>query len=176
MWSQLVVLVCCVAWWPFAVAAQAGPAGQDPPGGPWRTVREKDRITDAESVYVLKPSNEAVQVPLALGKPAALVIFCGSGEAFVMVGFPMALEPDSMSGAYRFDTAPGVGAIWRIRRNQPWVLELWQSHAEQLFQREDPVREFIVRVEFRNGQQVTVSFDVRGLREAVRPLGGACPP
>jgi hypothetical protein len=157
----------------FCVVLSAQAGAQEPAGRGWQLVREVDPITDQVSVVV---ALEANAVAGARGRPTGLGIACVGRNPRVAVVWPMGVKRSGTSGeengylTWRFDSKTPRTGPWRVlSRDVTISLDPKGMLAEAL-----DAERLVVRVATSFDDEITATFVLAGLREAMEPVRAAC--
>jgi hypothetical protein len=139
-------------------------AGCGRPG--WDAFTDKDSMTDATNVFVQKLSEEDGQ--------SSLVIRCMNGSTSVAVINGEKIAADGDDGAslkWRFDQNPPESGVGGTLIGEKGVI-LPTDDPAALIRRMEAARKLTVEID--GNVEVTLTFDVTGLADAIRPYKWAC--
>ncbi|HJQ55973.1 MAG TPA: type VI secretion system-associated protein TagO [Vineibacter sp.] len=141
--------------------------------GPWKAVVQKDPIDDSVITAAVKPSEEEVVLPFPLG-PSFLVIRCVSRAISAVVLVPASIGDKTAPGAYRIDAEPAIDLTWDVFDGRNVVGLGDPVSATLLLEHVLRGGKLAIRVTPKNGDAVTATFNLDGIRAAAQPVEAAC--
>lgn len=143
----------------------------------WRTSMSRSPLDDSPTVVLSRPSRNVISNSYGQAGPGMLVIRCRENTTSAYLTFNGHFMADIQGRGrvdYRVDQRPAghrrmtvstdnesLGA-WSGNQSIPWIREMLD--ADQLYIRATPFNE----------SPVSLTFDIRGLDEAIAPLRDAC--
>jgi type VI secretion system protein VasI len=152
------------------------PAVEATTAGSWNVRTERSKIDDSANVFVSTESNEEVLSRFGTNQgKAQLMIRCAENKTSLYIVWAGAfIGSDTAQVTYRIDREPAKTArmyistdhratgLWTGSDSVPFIRALFDK--KQLLTRVTPFSE----------SPVTVTFDISGIAEAVKPLAKAC--
>lgn len=140
--------------------------------GKWQTKITTSPVDDSKNVILFLPSNDSIRTPFGESVTPMLFVTCREKKTEVFITWDVYLGLEETSMLYRLDKQKAVERTWSIStdtkavfysgKNIDFIKTL--SKAEKMFARITPYNE----------SSVSVTFDLTGLSDAVKPLQKAC--
>jgi type VI secretion system protein VasI len=151
---------------------------QEGPPLEWATRLERSPMDDSESVFMALASDRVTRCGWNRSTRIMFTIRCVEGETAVILHtsclFPADMEPRTGEVAFRLDKEPAL-SVAMAESNDNSALGLWTAESavpfiERMFDREKlTLRLFPYRED-----PLTLTFNIGGLRDAIKPLRQAC--
>ncbi|MFH5926445.1 type VI secretion protein [Roseomonas xinghualingensis] len=164
----LAIVACAV--FTSAVAAQRAD---------WQVIDRTDPITDRRQLQVAKLSDRTTEGRRAEG---VFVVMCSADEPRLGVVWPGEVAPAGFFEGLNATGAPAVMVTFRVGNSpaeeEPW--ELFSDRVTTVFQPKEVMHRLLeaksltVRAASPAGRQMTLQFNLAGMRQAIRPVLSAC--
>jgi type VI secretion system protein VasI len=144
----------------------------DAPGvGKWRTSTETSPIDDSRNVYLRLDAEESIPSMLGTVRPT-LYIRCKENRTELYISWGVYLGLDTTTLLTRLDSEKAKSATWHLSTDNEATFYPGSpiSFIRNLLQHNT----LLVQVTPYGESPVMVTFDLRGLEEAVKPLQEAC--
>ncbi|CAB5661146.1 TPA: type VI secretion protein [Klebsiella pneumoniae] len=167
-------LACYDKLFPQDAAEEDEPAVAEatPNPGKWLTHITTSPVDDSKNVVLMLPSNDSIRTPFGETVTPTIFVACREKKTEVFINWDVYLGLEETSMLYRLDKQKAVERSWSIStdtkavfysgRDIDFVKALAKS--EKMFARITPYNE----------SPVSVTFELTGLNNALKPLQQAC--
>lgn len=143
------------------------------PAGEWRVRRETSKIDDSTNVYLGVFGSE-VSGRYGDSSTPTLAVRCKENTTAISVNWGQYISTQDPDVTWRIDDQPAHETKWSISTNYE-AIGKWSGGAsipfvKKLFGHD----ELLMRITPHGENSVTTSFNISGLREAIKPLRQAC--
>lgn len=143
--------------------------------GKWQVHTSTSKIDDSQNVTLMLDANETVHNHIGLRRETPEIhIYCRDNRTMFFVLWKVYLGIDETQMTHRIDKAKAVEGFWDISTDHTAVGKGSGRAAipfiKSLFGKE----QFLARITPYGANSLTVTFDIAGLEEAVKPLRKAC--
>ncbi|HBR7910670.1 TPA: type VI secretion protein [Klebsiella pneumoniae] len=167
-------LACYDKLFPQDTKEEVAPAAvePDPTPGKWLTHITTSPVDDSKNVVLMLPSNDSIRTPYGETVTPTIFVACREKKTEVFINWDVYLGLEETSMLYRFDKQKAVERRWLISTDTKAVFYSGRDidfvkamvKADKMFARITPYNE----------SPVSVTFDLAGLKSALKPLQQAC--
>lgn len=143
------------------------------PRGEWIVKTETSPIDDSTNVYLYLPANEEIPATLGTIRPT-MVVRCKEDHTDVFVNWGVYLGLDETRVLHRFDKLPAKTRTWNISTDREATFYRSSRGAVEMVRAMMEHDKLLLQVTPYGESPAMVTFDLRGLTDAVIPLREAC--